>query len=227
MSESRGEGALQYQMDTGVRLTLPKAGAFGEKKKWGVIGWEAKFWFKIRGYWVRMLPYFWSFSERFKSRNLKKKIVENGKKMINLSMKLKQKIASYGSRKKNRGSGWVRLKSPHFTKKCGVFGWQQRQSAKIWGHWVTRAALKIGGVWSLTSASPLVFGDWGQNESVTYSFVQYGNLHWMTRGTRYKTEHIHRELKKSAVQSVLLCLSHLFMFILTSKLINFFFNGKN
>ena len=23
-------GALQYQMDTGVRLTLPKAGAFGE-----------------------------------------------------------------------------------------------------------------------------------------------------------------------------------------------------
>ena len=25
-----GGGALQYQMDTGVRLTLPKAGAFGE-----------------------------------------------------------------------------------------------------------------------------------------------------------------------------------------------------
>ena len=24
-------------------------------KKWGVIGWEAKFWFKIRGHWVRML----------------------------------------------------------------------------------------------------------------------------------------------------------------------------
>ena len=28
-----GGGALQYQMDTGVRLTLPKAGAFGEG--WG------------------------------------------------------------------------------------------------------------------------------------------------------------------------------------------------
>ena len=24
-------------------------------KNWGVIGWEAKFWFKIRGHWVRML----------------------------------------------------------------------------------------------------------------------------------------------------------------------------
>ena len=50
--------ALQYQMDMGVRLTFPKAGAFGENiisKKWGVIGWEAKFKFKIRGHWVRML----------------------------------------------------------------------------------------------------------------------------------------------------------------------------
>ena len=36
-----GGGALQYQMDTGVRLTLPKSGAFGENtnlKKLGVIG---------------------------------------------------------------------------------------------------------------------------------------------------------------------------------------------
>ena len=56
--KSGGGGALQYQMDTGVRLTLPKAGAFGAEhnlKKWGLIGWEAKFWFKIRRRWVRML----------------------------------------------------------------------------------------------------------------------------------------------------------------------------
>ena len=79
-------GALQYQMDTGVRLTLPKAGAFGENtvsknegslsekpnlgsNKLGGIGWEC---------------YIWSFSEHFKSRNLhkrtnKQKIVQNGK----------------------------------------------------------------------------------------------------------------------------------------------------
>ena len=33
-------GALQYQMDTGVRLTLPKTGAFGENtiSKKGVTG---------------------------------------------------------------------------------------------------------------------------------------------------------------------------------------------
>ena len=30
LQNALGGGALQYQMDTGVRLTLPKAGAFGE-----------------------------------------------------------------------------------------------------------------------------------------------------------------------------------------------------
>ena len=66
-------------------------------------------------------------------------------KMINLSMKFKQKVASCGSwMQKIAGVfAWERLKGPHFTNKCGVFGWQQRLSAKIWGHWVT-AVLKIG-----------------------------------------------------------------------------------
>ena len=47
-------------------------------------------------------------------------------KMINLSMKLKQKVASCGMAAelaKNRGSlGESASKSSHFTKKCGVFG---------------------------------------------------------------------------------------------------------
>ena len=55
-----GGGALQYQMDMGVRLTLLKAVVHSvrtqsQRMRWGVIGWEAKFWFKIRGHLVRML----------------------------------------------------------------------------------------------------------------------------------------------------------------------------
>ena len=86
-------------------------------KKLGDIGWEC---------------YFWYFSERFKSRNLKKKLSKMAK-MINLLMKLKQKVASCGSRMQKIGGLWVRaIEEPTYTKKCGVFWWQQRQSAKIW-----------------------------------------------------------------------------------------------
>ena len=53
--------------------------------------------------------------------------------------------------------GWEGSKSPHFTKKWGVFGWQQRQSAKLLGHWVT-AALKIGGLWSLDICVTSIMG---------------------------------------------------------------------
>ena len=67
-------------MDTGVRLTLPKAGAFGENtvsKNEGSLGEKPNFGSKFGG--IGWECYVWSFSERFKSRNLKKKIVENGK----------------------------------------------------------------------------------------------------------------------------------------------------
>ena len=47
------------------------------------------------------------FSERFKSRNLKKKSSKISK-MINLSMKLKQKVASCGSQMQKIGGLWVR-----------------------------------------------------------------------------------------------------------------------
>ena len=46
-------------------------------KKWGVIAWwEAKFWFKIRRVWVRMLLLIFQWAL---GRNLEKKNVENGK----------------------------------------------------------------------------------------------------------------------------------------------------
>ena len=125
-------GAPQFQMDTGLRLTLLKAGAFGEdtlSKNEGSLVDKPNFGSKLGG--IGWECYYWSFSERFNSRNLQK-IVENGKYGL-----------SY------RGVfGWERLKSTHFIKKCGVFGWQQRQSSKIWGHWVT-AVLKIGGCGAL------------------------------------------------------------------------------
>ena len=47
-----GGGALQYQMDTGVRLTLPKAGEFGENtisKNEGSLGEKPKFGSKLGG----------------------------------------------------------------------------------------------------------------------------------------------------------------------------------
>ena len=49
---TRGGGALQYQMGTGVRLTLPKAGAFGENtvsKYEGSLGEKPNFGSKIWG----------------------------------------------------------------------------------------------------------------------------------------------------------------------------------
>ena len=45
-------GALQYQMDTGIRLTLPKAGAFGENaisKNEGSLGEKPNFGSKLGG----------------------------------------------------------------------------------------------------------------------------------------------------------------------------------
>ena len=45
-------GALQYQMDTGVRLTLPKAGAFGENTistNEGSLGEKTNFGSKLGG----------------------------------------------------------------------------------------------------------------------------------------------------------------------------------
>ena len=72
----------------GIRweYNLKNEGSLGEKpnfgSKLGGIGWEC---------------YFWPFSEHFKSRNLEKKKSKMAK-MVNLLMKLKQIVASCGSR---------------------------------------------------------------------------------------------------------------------------------
>ena len=91
-------------MDTGVRLTLLKAGAFSENtisKHEGSLGEKPNFSSKLGD--IGWECYFWSFSERFKNRKLKKKSPKMAK-MVNLSMKFKQKVASCGSQiKKNRG----------------------------------------------------------------------------------------------------------------------------
>ena len=153
-NEAYRGGGHSNQRNTGERLTLPLAGAFGENtslKKWGVIGWEAKFWFKIRGRWG-YVTFDLSVSTLkvgiCKWENKSSKMA----KMISVD-EIETKSSFLWQPNAKRVFGWERLKNPHFTKNCGVFGWQQRQSAKIWGHWVT-AALKIGGLWSLTSASP-------------------------------------------------------------------------
>ena len=61
-----GGGALEYQMDTGVRLTLPKAGTFGENaisKNEGSLNEKPNFGSKLGG--IGWECYFWSFSEHF------------------------------------------------------------------------------------------------------------------------------------------------------------------
>ena len=60
-------------MDTDVRLTLPKAGAFRENtvsKNEGSLGEKPNFGSKLGG--IGWECYLWSFSERFKIRNLQK-----------------------------------------------------------------------------------------------------------------------------------------------------------
>ena len=135
-----GVGALQYQMDMGVSIgLLPKAGAFGENtvsKNEGSLGQKPNFGSRLEG--IGKECYFWSFSERFKSRNLQKKIVENGKNNL-----------SYG------GGLWVRaIEEPTFLQ-------------IMWGLWVTaktisnmvigwqQSVLKIGGLWAFRPTSAL------------------------------------------------------------------------
>ena len=75
-----GGGALQYQMDTDVSLTLLKAGAIGHNtisKNEGSFGEKPNLGSKLGG--IGWDSYYWFFNERFKSRNLKKKVVKNGK----------------------------------------------------------------------------------------------------------------------------------------------------
>ena len=53
-SDRGGGGTPQYQMDTGVRLTLPKAGAFGENtvsKNEGSLDEKPNFGSKLGGIW--------------------------------------------------------------------------------------------------------------------------------------------------------------------------------
>ena len=78
--------------------------------------------------------------------------------MINLSIKLKQNVASCGSRMQKIGGLWMRaIKEPTFHQ-------------KMWGLWVTAEKISknmgsLGdssaenrGLWSLTSASPPIMG---------------------------------------------------------------------
>ena len=98
----KSPGALQNQM--GWEYSL---------KKWGVIGWGAKFWFNIRGHWVRMLLLIFQWAQVGICKKSSKMA-----KMINLSMKLKQKVAFCSRRmQKNRGL-WVRaIEEPTFHQK--------------------------------------------------------------------------------------------------------------
>ena len=69
-------------MDMVVRLTLPKAGAFGENtvsENEGPLGEKPNFGSKLGG--IGWECYFWSFSECFKTRDLQK-IIENGKNVL-------------------------------------------------------------------------------------------------------------------------------------------------
>ena len=115
-------------------------------KKWGNIGWEAKFWFKIIGHWVRILLLIFQWA-------LQKQEFEEKKLLINLLMKLKQKVAFCGSRMQKIRGLWVRaIEEPTFHQ-------------KMWGLWVTAETISknmgsLGdssterGLWSLTSTSP-------------------------------------------------------------------------
>ena len=88
-----------------------------QSQKWGDIGWEAKFWFKLRGWEC----YFWSSSERFKSRNLKRKSSKMAT-LINLSIKLEQKVPSCGSRmQKNRSFGESDRRATFHQNMCGLW----------------------------------------------------------------------------------------------------------
>ena len=106
-------GLLQYQMDMSVRLILPKAGAFGEttvSKNEGSLGEKPNLGSKLVG--IGWECYFWSFSERFKSRNLQQqKKRRKWQKWSILSMKLKQKVASCSSRMQQIGRLWVRAET--------------------------------------------------------------------------------------------------------------------
>ena len=111
-----GRGALQYQMDTGVRLTLLKAGAFGENtvsKSEGSLGEKSNFGSKLGSIGWEWECYFWSFSERFKNRNLQNKIVENGKNYQFVDEIETKSNFLWLPNAKNRGVfGWERFKSP-------------------------------------------------------------------------------------------------------------------
>ena len=111
-------------------------------KKWGSLGEKSNFGLKLGG--IGWECYFWSFSEGFKSRNLQKK-KKNCRKWQ------KWPICRWFECKEGI-FGWERLKSPHFTKNVGSLG-DSRDNQQNMGSLVT-AALKIGGLWSLTSASP-------------------------------------------------------------------------
>ena len=154
---SKSGGSLGEKPNFGSKLGGIRWESFSEcfkSKKWG-CHWNGEKWSQILVQKIRGPFGGWEcFSECFKSKNLQKKIVENGKNYQFVD-EIETKSSFLWQLNEKIGGLWVRaIKEPTFySQKCGVSGWQQRQSAKIWGHWVT-AALKIGGLLSLTSASP-------------------------------------------------------------------------
>ena len=122
-----GGGTLQYQMNTGVMLTLPKAGAFGENtisKNEGSLSEKPNFGSKLGSIWWKF--YFWSFSEHYRSRNLKKKIVENGKNDQFWDEIETKRSFLWQPNAKKIGGLWVRvIKEP-----CTCH-------QNMWGLWVT------------------------------------------------------------------------------------------
>ena len=106
-------------MDTGVRLTLSKAGAFCENtvsKNEGSLG-EPNFGSKLGHFDLSVSASKAGICNNKKSLKMAK--------MINLLMKLKEKVTSCGTRMQTTGGLWVRaFKEPTFHQ-------------KIWGLWVT------------------------------------------------------------------------------------------
>ena len=107
-------------MDMGVSI-LPKAGAFSENrvsKNEGSLGEKPNFGSKLGG--IGKECYFWSFSERFKSRNLQKK-----------SSKMAKMICRMG------GSLGESDRRAHISpNNVGSLG-DSRDNQQIYGHWVT------------------------------------------------------------------------------------------
>ena len=148
-----GGGAVQYQMNTGVRLTLPKAGAFAENtasKNEGTFGEKPNFGSKLGG--IGWECYFKSFRERFKSRNLQKQIVKTGKNDQFVD-EIETKSSFLWQPNAKIGGLWVRAikKLTFHQNMLGLWVTAETISKDMGSLGDNITALKIGGLWT---ASP-------------------------------------------------------------------------